>query len=311
MTGITYQKSTVLSEEEEAQFFSAVAEGKRARTLLNEKSLSEDRKESLHTIIEQAEDAKSKIFCAYLKLIDNVQYSYCYNPLYLLEDVKQDAAIKLMDCVTNYVPGRGSFRSYANKCIKGCVLDSLATNTNLIVQKKGFVKQVWKVDHFISDWHKVYGINPTEQEIIDNLPIKRQALYNVYRYNKQVYSYNAGIGTEDGSHVPGDETVSKDVYDAEYACDDQRLENTTETLEEGTMLHQQVRKQLLEILDEYCTEQERTILNYRFGFFTEPMAASKIADLTDMDENEVELIWARALFKLEAPCREKGLNLVL
>lgn len=308
-----YRKTITLSDEEEAQYFSTIAKGKRAKQLLNKGGVAEDKKKALYNLIEQAEDAKNKIFCANLKLIDNVQYNYCYNPLYWLEDVKQDAAIKLMSCITSYEPGKGSFRAYASKCIKGCILDTLATNTNLIIQEKSFVKQVWKVDRFISDWHKTHGIDPTEQEIIENLPIKKQALYNVYNYNKQVYSYNTGVNPEDGSPASIEDPANKDVQGTEYALryEDQQLVNTTETLEEGTVLHKQVRKQLLKILDEYCTDQERMILDYRFGFFAEPMAAMEIAELLNMDENEVELIWARALFKLEEPCRKKGLNLIL
>lgn len=303
-----------LTDDEEKKLFAIVSKGKKAEQLLKNKNIPEEKRQKLEKIIDEGNDARNRIFCANLKLIDDVQYDYCYNPLYWLEDVQQDATIKLMACISSYDPKKGvRFKTYAYRCIKGCVIDTLAKNTSLLVREKNSVKQLWKINRFKSDFFKIMGRDPEDQEIMSGLHIGKSALQNVYKYNKQVYSYNSCPTKEDGATTDKDEPLSNEVFDSEGAlkCDDQDMLDVTDTLVQGSLIHEQVSEQLKEILDANCTEKERMILDYRFGFYGEPMNAAEIAEKLGMDENEVELTWARVLLKLEEPCRKQGLDQLL
>lgn len=303
-----------LTDDEERLLFSLVEKGKKAEELLNTKKYKDSVNKRLKRIIGQGNEARNRIFCANLKLIDNIQYDYCYNPLYWLDDVQQDAALKLMACISSFDPHKGvSFKTYAYKCIKCCVVDTLAKNTNLLVREKNFVKQTWKVNRFKSDFFKINGRVPEDKEIMDELNIGKFALENIYKYNRQIYSFDFCPVKKEGDPSDADEMYGRDIFDLDgvLKCDDQNMLDMTDSLTKGSFIYEQVSDQLKEILDANCTEKERMILDYRFGFYGEPMNAAEIAEKLGMDENEVELTWARVLLKLEEPCRKQGLDQLL
>lgn len=310
-------KKSALTEEEETTLFKQIDEGKKAARLLRKGNLSENEKIHLSQAIERAAEARKRIFTEHLFLIDEVKYNYCYNPLYWLEDVEQDAAIKLMECIDKYdLNNPASFSTYARKCIMGSVIDSLAENTSLIHKKKSFVKRVWQLNRFKSDFFRDQGYEPSNQEILDNMGIGKNALKNISRYNYLVFSYNAspkGQSDDDSSDmedkVSGRDSEYSDMSHPDQT--DQAFYETTDCLKKGSVIYEQVQAQLAEVIDENCTEQEKMILDYRFGFYGEPMTDAQIAEKLNMDVNEVQLIWARVLLNLEEPCKKKGLHMIL
>lgn len=306
-----------LSDKEEKELFNQIKEGKDAALRLKQDSLTENERNELMSQVSKAAEAKNRIFLAHIKLIDDVKYKYCYNPMYWLEDVRQDVAFKLMECIDKYDSENGAaFTTYAERCISSSVIDIMATQTSLIINKKNRIKNLWKMKQFLSDFYMLNGKEAEIKDIMEYMGVGEKAASNMMKYDYSVVSYDAPAGISDeGTEFDHDSRIvcqSNDTSgDTIDRMTDQNLFNTTDALVPGSVLYEEVQMQLADIMEKYCTKTEQMILDYRFGFYGDAMTDMQISEKLGMTEEQVEQIWAEALLKLEEPCRKLGLDQIL
>lgn len=288
-----------LSEVEERELFQVIREGKYAKIQLDKMEMGQEEKEINFYAVKKAEEAKLKIFFAHTYLIENVRYNYYSSVMYGLEDVMQDAAIVLLTCIDKYDCRQDCrFATYAAKAIGMQFVDSMAKNYSMIHSKKNFVKNLWKRKRFESDYYKMHGRQPEPGEITEHTGLGKRALEHTYRFAESVVSYDSGIS------LHGEEEMEMELGDGEISP----LDEQTDTLSKDTILHKQVKAQLFDIIKKHCSEKEQMILDYRFGFHGTPMKNGEIAEKMGITENEVGLITARTIIKLEEPCRKMELD---
>lgn len=302
-----------LTKEEEEVLFLLVRQGQEAKEQLKKNYLTDDEKSILEGQVEKAADAKKKLFTANMYLIDNVKYQYNEICRYWLEDVQQDAAIKLMECIERYDPDRGAaFSTYAERCIKGCIVDALAVNSSPMITKKNRTLNLWKLKRFQSDFYMENGREAKIEDIMEYMQMEKGTVCRLLSQDYSVVSYDTPPDYEGREYLTPMEYENCCI--AEETLDkmtDHNLMNLTDSMVPGSYLYEQVGKQLENILISCCNGTERIILYYRFGFFGQPFSDQQIADKLGMDVSQVEQIWGAALLKLEDPCKNLGLNKIL
>lgn len=314
---INIRKKNRLTREQECQLFQKIKQGKEAQKQVNKEGFSEEERSVLEHIIQEGQEAKNSIFLSYLWITDRVKYISVKNRACTIEDLKEEAAVKLLECINFYDPGReATFMTFAKKCIDGHINDVIAENDTVLTVKKEHQKNLWKIEKFTSDYYKVNGKQANIRDIMKHMGITETKARNLLGKSYTMLSYEGQLENM-GSENPSSE--DKLVIFNQKSCPEETLErlvdhdlvNTVDSLNCGGVLYEQVQKQLQEILMQTCSDTERVVIHLRFGFAGDPCTDQEIADKLGIDRIMVEQIWAGALLKLETPCRNLGLQNIL
>lgn len=293
--------SRKINKEEERELFRVISQGREAEKKLGSEKgkMDQAEKEVYGHIIKNAEDARLKIFSANVYLVDEVYNGYLKNnTIYSIEDLRQDAAVMLLKCIDRYEYSPDCrFSTYAAKCMRGNAMDNITENTwEYIGTKKNFLKKVWEKNRFTYKFYCRHGRYPTKEEVMEGIGIGRRAYENVNRCPRKVidfYKISKAGGINDFDLV------------ADFV---NTIDEQTDGLEDGTILHSQVKAQLYGIIEKYCSKEEQMVLDYRFGFNGVPLKNGEIAGKMGITEEEVGRITAMTILKLEEPCRKMGLD---
>lgn len=299
-TGNGYQ----LSEEDEKILFSKVQKGKLIQKKIDSgEDITEEEKETLN----EARRARNKIFAATVNLIDIIYYSYFTNDEVIRNDARQEAAIALFNCIDSFNPDKQvRFNTYASKALKRSIADTFIQRP-VLCEKRGFLRNYWLLEKANAEFLKEHGRKPTNDELAQILPYGKRALKNA-QCRKRTISLLSDLNPSTDNEESSDDSLEHRMSDA-YAIDTV-LEDVT-CLSSCGFLYKQVQEQLNNIMNTYCTQEEQMILDYRFGFHGEPLQDEEIAKKFNMTVAEVQIIWGRAVMKLEEPCRKAGLDNVL
>lgn len=279
---------------EEQKYFEKVQRGKKVR---KKKDGSYNDREK--RILEEALDARSRIFFMHADLIDKVYYAYFARTQKIPDDVRQNSAEAILASIKTFDPEKGvKFSTYASTAIKRAIIKTVAGQSLLSV-KSGFLKNCYLLESASYEFQKEHGRLPTQNDLVDMLPFGRRAVRNVL-YRRRSLVHMCDINSPEGE----DDDFSLSICSKQAeGLDDPVLDEVTE-LQPGGLLYCEISEQLSNILNTYCTIEEQMVLDYRFGFHGDPISDEEIAIKLGITEEEVKRIWGLALLKLEEPCKE-------
>lgn len=290
------EKGYTLTKEEETRLFLQIKAGK---NVIEKIEKGEPLNEEEQLIFKEACKAKNTIFFATVDLIDIIFDKFFLGFQQIKDDARQNAAIRLMNCIDTFDLEKNiKFSSYASTAIKRAIADSFKGKS--LCDKKGFNQNCRKVEKAIAEFQKIYGRDPTEEELIELVPIGKRAIRNVRTKNRSV-SPMCELSSKRDTVDTTEELL--DIRSEDQHYEDTVFEEVTK-LCPGTYMYEQIKFQMQEILNKYCTEQEQMVIDYRFGFHGDPLLDEDIAKKLGITENEVKIIWAQAILKLEQPCKE-------
>lgn len=289
-----------LSEEDEKILFSKVQKGKLIQDKIDSGKTISDKEQNM---LNEARIARNKIFAATVNLIDIIYFSYFTNDEVIRDDARQEAAIALFNCIDSFDPDKQvRFNTYASKALKRSIADTFIQRP-VLCEKRGFLRNYWLFEKATNEFLQEHGRKPTDDELTKLLPYGKRALKNAKK-RKRTICLLSELNPSTDNEESNEDSLERRMSD-EYATDIV-LENVT-CLSSCGYLYKQVREQLNNIMNTYCTQEEQMILDYRFGFHGEPLQDEEIAKKLNMTVAEVQIIWGRAVMKLEKPCREVGL----
>lgn len=187
----------------------------------------------------------------------------------------------LYDAVEHYEEEKGSFGSYAFYWYKESIMRFLE-NGGFIVRLPAYLRyKIWKYKKSIDELYKMFGRNPTDEEISDYMNIDGAELQNIKNHNFEMLSLDAPM--ENGEEK---ETLLSDTVASDYS-----LENTV--LDD---IYAQYEKEVIwGICKRYMDDTESTVL---CNYYKQGKTQVQIARELGISHQRVRQIHQTALRKM-------------
>ena len=193
-----------------------------------------------------SKEAREHMIKANLRLVVKIAHDYDGLGLPLL-DLINEGNIGLMKAVERFDPAKGGkLSTYAAWWIKQSIKRALANQAKTIRLPVHLVDKISRMRRIALKLQEVFGREPTDDEIADELGITPQRVSQLRTASIRPASLDAPIGDDDSN------TFGEIV-------EDERAEDPYEKLEEKTIYG------MLDELVERLEPREQTILRYRFG----------------------------------------------
>lgn len=190
--------------------------------------------------------ARDHMIKANLRLVVKIAHDYDGLGLPLL-DLINEGNIGLMKAVERFDPAKGGkLSTYAAWWIKQSIKRALANQSKTIRLPVHLVDKVSRMRRIAMKLHEVYGREPTDEEVGEELGIPASRVAQLRTVSIRPASLDAPIGDDDSN------TYAEVV-------EDERAEDPYEKLEEKTI------NVMLDDLLQRLDVREQTILRYRFG----------------------------------------------
>ena len=126
----------------------------------------------------------------------------------------------LCDAVEHYEEEKGSFGSYAFYWYRESIMRFLE-NGGFIVRLPAYLRyKIWKYKKCIDELYKMFGRNPTDEEVSDYMNIDGSELQNIKNHNFEMLSLDAPIESGEDKETLLSDTVSSDYSLENTALDD-------------------------------------------------------------------------------------------
>jgi RNA polymerase primary sigma factor len=224
--------------------------------------------------------ARERMISCNLRLVVSVakRYIHCGLPL---PDLIEEGNLGLIKAVEKFKPEMGyRFSTYATWWIRQSIVRALAKHTRTIRLPVNVAERVNRFARVLRGMVQKLGRNPTSPEIADEMSLTTDQITHIIQMIQPLSSLEAEIGTKDGNSL-------KDVLE------DRAVMSPIEI----TDLKR--RKENINLLLEILTEQERKIIQLRFGLEDgESLTLEKIGNMFGLTRERIRQIEGIALKKL-------------
>lgn len=197
------------------------------------------------------------------------------------DELLQECFIGLHNAVWHYEEEKGSFGSYAFYWYKESIMRFLE-NGGFIVRLPAYLRyKIWKYKKCVDELYKIFGRNPTDEEVSDYMNIDGSELQNIKNHNFEMLSLDAPM--ENGEEK---ETLLSDTVISDY-----NLENTV--LDD---IYAQYEKEVIwGICKRYMDDTESTVL---CNYYKQGKTQVQIAKELGISHQRVRQIHQNALRKM-------------
>lgn len=193
-----------------------------------------------------------------------------------VDDLFSAASIGLIESMDRFDKSRNvSFSTYAERRIKGAILDSLR---NLDFLPRNVRTRLKALDAAINELSGKLGRKPTIQEIIDNTEYSEEDIYRLMglQENEKMLSLDESIGDSD------DASLVDFVKSTGLTPEDEVLKNN-------------LTEKMAEEIDK-LSEKERQVVTL---YYYEELTMKEVAEVLDITESRVSQIHTSAMQKLK------------
>ena len=193
-----------------------------------------------------------------------------------VDDLFSAASIGLIESMDRFDKSRNvSFSTYAERRIKGAILDSLR---NLDFLPRNVRSRLKALDAAVNELSGKLGRKPTVQEIIDNTEYNEEDIYRLMglQENEKMLSLDETVGD-------GDDTSLVDFV------------RSTGLTPEDEVMKTNLTERMAEEIDK-LSEKERQVVTL---YYYEELTMKEVAEVLDITESRVSQIHTSAMQKLK------------
>ncbi len=267
---------------------------KKVRLVEMESGLSAGRlKEAMRAIeagVEEANEAKSELVKANLRLVVSIAKKYTNRGLQFL-DLIQEGNIGLMKAVDKFEYQRGyKFSTYATWWIRQAITRAIADQARTIRIPVHMIETINKLIRTSRYLVQEIGREPTPEEIAHKMDMPLDKVRKVLKIAKEPISLETPIGEEEDSHL------------GDFIEDKQGLSPAESVI--SINLVEQTQKVLATL-----SAREEKVLRMRFGIGEKyDHTLEEVGQDFDVTRERIRQIEAKALRKLRHPSRSKRLK---
>lgn len=289
------RKTPPLVHKEFLCFWKKFREGEKAAEKLEKqkKRLGKKRKNELHSVIREGEEAKLALVIGNLRLVIPIAKRF-YRPGLDFLDLVEEGNIGLIHALKKFDPHKGfRFSTYASYWIEQAIRRSIEEQSKTI----RIPPHAWEtLRKWFKEWENMsaqLGRNPTLLEMAHRLNLTSRQVKGVM----EAIESSRGINSIDLTLDEDENLALKDVI-----SDQQKHE--PDQLFSALKLHDEVRSALARL-----SNREREIVNLRFGLDGgESATLEEVGTKYKISRERVRQIQGRAMTKLKQIVQKMGLN---
>lgn len=208
--------------------------------------------EELEELLNRRDDpaAIEKIIIHNLRLVNWVAKKYYRPGKNELDDLFQQGVLGLMKAIKGYDPNKGKFSNYAVWWIKQSITRDIDDNSRIIRVPAYMNQQVKKLIEVKNKLYQELGRKPTEKEISKAANLELKEVTKIINASKQPRSLDEVIGGEDEDRTLGD-----------------IIQDETEPTIEEVVEEREIGRQLIKVVNEILSTEEKEIIYLRYGFY--------------------------------------------
>lgn len=246
----------------------------------------EEEKQLVDEIKNGNNEAREKLIKSNLRLVVSIAKKFkCNIPLV---DLVEEGNLALIESIETFDSSIGRLSTYATKAIKWKIKRYIDYHNTSLKLPINVHNAKYKINKFIESYQKVYGINPSVEEIASELNITKEKIIEYLNISPSTKSLN--------------EQAFDDNEEIEYQnllVDDKA---NVESIIEKELFLIENNKDFRQLLKENLSKSELKIIALRYGFYDDKIRNSKeIAEILSLTEHSVREIGYRAKKKLKQP----------
>lgn len=237
---------------------------------------------------------KNDIAIHNLKLVISIARRYYkHNNTMTFEDLIQEGNFGLLNAIDKYDPTVGTtFATYATWWIQQAILRALYGKDRTVRLPIHFIEKLNKYKRFVEQYNKTYGYDPSDEEIVRELNLTQEEIYELNSHKTGVVSLNTPVNNEE------DDELSLFVKDEK-------------TNVEKEAINTQLNIALLNVLDDFDSYKQ-SVIYLRFGLIPKkPLVVTKngkiiVFTLEPVNEEQLPIFLKNHNFQRELELYKQG-----